>query len=463
MKRIGDILTRHKTPVTVQDDIAYKQVTIRTNYKGVVLRGAKMGSEIGTKNQWRVSAGQFILSRIDARNGAFGIIPKELEGAIVTNDFLAFDVNEDEVEREFFNVFLQSPVFLDACIKASRGNTNRKRIEEGFFLAFELNLSPLPQQRHLITKINKARSSLAIANREITHQETLLTKLKQAILQEAIQGKLTADWRTANPDVEPASQLLRRIQAEKAHLITEKKFRKEKPLPEITLEEVPFEIPKGWVWCRVSDVGLVIGGLTKNAAKRGGHKLIMPYLRVANVYANRLDLTDLQEIGVTDAEVEKLLLRENDLLIVEGNGSRDQVGRIALWDGSVDPCLHQNHVIKVRLGEPRIALWILYWFLSPTGRRLIEEQARTSTGLYNLSTGKVSNLPIPLPPLAEKAAIVERVEALMTTCQALETEIERTRAHTAHLLQAVLKEAFNPEGPDRNHPSRIRQTSPEKP
>lgn len=146
MKRIGDILTRHKTPVAVEDDVTYKQVTIRTNYKGVVLRGTQSGATIGTKNQWRVSAGQFILSRIDARNGAFGIIPEELEGAIVTNDFLAFDINEDEVERDFFNVFLQSPVFLEACIKASRGNTNRKRVDEGFFLNYAVNLPPLAEQ-----------------------------------------------------------------------------------------------------------------------------------------------------------------------------------------------------------------------------------------------------------------------------------------------------------------------------
>jgi type I restriction enzyme S subunit len=200
----------------------------------------------------------------------------------------------------------------------------------------------------------------------------------------------------------------------------------------------------GWEWCRASNIGFVIGGLTKNAAKRGGHTRMLPYLRVANVYANRLDLSDLQEIGVADSEVEKLLLETDDLLVVEGNGSRDQVGRIARWDGSVDPCVHQNHVIKVRLGEPNVAPWALYWFLSPSGRTLIEEQARTSTGLYNLSTGKVGNLPIPLPPLAEQAAIVERVEALMTTCRALEAEIEHARTHAAHLLQAVLKEAFAP-------------------
>ncbi len=254
MKRIGDILTRNKTAVVVKDSTRYKQVTIRTNYKGVVLRGTQDGAAILTKNQFAVSAGQFILSRIDARNGAFGIIPEELEGAIVTNDFLAFDINEDEVEREFFNVFLQSPQFLEACIKASRGNTNRKRIDEDFFLNYQVNLPPIADQRKLIKQINKARVQLALAQDEITHQQSLLAKLKQAILQEAIQGKLTADWRAAYPDVEPASQLLQRLQAEKARLIAAKKLRKEKPLPRITPAEIPFEIPKGWEWCRYGNL-----------------------------------------------------------------------------------------------------------------------------------------------------------------------------------------------------------------
>jgi type I restriction enzyme, S subunit len=252
MKRIGDLLTRNKTPVEVKDGTSYKQVTIRTNYKGVVLRGSQNGSAILTKNQFAISAGQFILSRIYARNGAFGIVPGELEGAIVTNDFLAFDINEDEVEREFFNVFLQSPIFLEACIKASRGNTNRKRVEENFFLNYEVNLPLLPEQHSLIKQINQDRANIATAQSEITYQETLLAKLQQAILQEAIQGKLTAGWRAAHPQTEPASQLLHRIQAEKARLIAAKQLRPEKPLPKITPAEIPFAIPKTWEWCRLN-------------------------------------------------------------------------------------------------------------------------------------------------------------------------------------------------------------------
>jgi len=128
VKRIGDILTRNKTPVDIEDGNTYVQVTIRTNYMGVVPRGVRSGASIGTKRQYVVSAGQFILSRIDARNGAFGIVPDELEGAIVTNDFLAFDIDQEEVDIEFFNIFLQSPSFLEACVKASRGNTESPRV-----------------------------------------------------------------------------------------------------------------------------------------------------------------------------------------------------------------------------------------------------------------------------------------------------------------------------------------------
>ena len=438
MKRIGDILTRNKTPVVVEDGTCYKQVTIRTNYKGVVLRGTQDGSTILTKNQFAVSAGQFILSRIDARNGAFGIIPEELEGAIVTNDFLAFDINEDEVEREFFNVFLQSPVFLEACIKASRGNTNRKRVDEDFFLNYDVNLPPLPDQHDLIKQINKGRTKLALAQGEITHQQSLLAKLKQAILQEAIQGKLTADWRAAHPDVEPASQLLHRIQAEKARLIAAKKLRPEKPLPKITPAEIPFEIPKGWEWCRLGSIAQHSLGKMLDKGKNQGEP--KPYLRNLNVRWYDFELADLKTMPFEDRESEKYSVRRGDVLICEGGHG---IGRAAVWN-SDDTVMFQKALHRVRF---------IGGFYEPTQfvhfLRLSEMTGHitnyfTGAGIPHFTGDKIHEMTIPLPPLAEQAAIVERVEALMTTCRALEAEIEHARTHAAHLLQAVLKSAFTP-------------------
>ena len=328
-RRIGDFIHRVKDPVTLEDGIEYKQVTIRMNYKGVVLRGFKKGSDIKTKNQWRVRAGLFILSRIDARNGAFGIIPEELEGAIVSNDFLAYEIDQAEVDIEFFNSFLQSPIFLEACIKASRGNTNRKRVNENFFLDYQVELPTLSEQQRLITRINKAKDCIGFVNKEIAHQETLLTKLKQAILQEAIQGKLTADWRKENSDVEPASQLLERIQKEKQRLIAEKKIRKEKPLPPITPEEIPFEIPDSWAWCRMGDLCEKTGsGSTPRGGKTAYVSSGIPFLRSQNIYNDGVVLDGLVYIPEsTHTRMSGTVVYPRDVLLNITGGS---IGRSAI-------------------------------------------------------------------------------------------------------------------------------------
>lgn len=444
MKQIRSILTRSKTPVSVQDDVTYKQVTIRTNYKGVVLRGTKLGADIGTKNQWRVAADQFILSRIDARNGAFGIIPAELEGAIVTNDFLAFDINESEVEREFFNVFLQSPVFLDACIKASKGNTNRKRVDESFFLDFEVNLPPFEEQHQLIQKINKARAAIETATHEIAHQQTLLGKLKQAILQEAIQGKLTAEWRADNPITEPASELLQRIQAEKARLIAEKKIRKEKPLPEITPEEIPFEIPDGWEWCRFGEVVRLMNGASFASGdfqKGDGVKCI----KITNAGVDQFVETDDTLPSNFVESYSNYQVFTGDMILALTRPYIADGLKISRCPESYNGALLNQRVAAIRPLDGTIDPDFAYLFL---GSAFVLQGYQTefeSKGQQpNLKSSHVTHLRFPLPPLAEQAAIVERVEALMATCRELEAEIERSRTHAADLLQAVLKEAFAP-------------------
>jgi type I restriction enzyme S subunit len=437
MKRIRDILARNKTPVIVQDDITYKQVTIRTNYKGVVLRGTQSGSTIGTKNQFAVSADQFILSRIDARNGAFGIIPEELEGAIVTNDFLAFDINEDEVEREFFNVFLQSPVFLEASIKASRGNTNRKRVDEDFFLNYQVNLPPLPEQRDLIEQINKGRTQIAIAQGEITHQQSLLAKLKQAILQEAIQGKLTADWRAAHPDVEPASQLRQRIQVEKARLIAAKRLRPEKPLPGITSAEIPFEIPDYWEWCRLGQLVILKSGNAYSFRETDDTDAV-PYIKVGdmNIDGNREDATQSSTYFKYDEAMDSQFIPRNSIIFPKRGGAIATNKRCKVLSKSI---LVDSNTMAMCPSELLSFDFVFTWF-----SQIDLAKFGNNSVLPQVNNKDILPLTIPLPPLAEQVEIVKRVEALMETCRALETEIEQSRTHAAHLLQAVLKEAFAP-------------------
>jgi type I restriction enzyme S subunit len=365
------------------------------------------------------------------------------EGKFALGSILVALTSKDDnrLDIQFLHLYLsqlKDQVLVPLMSGAANVALSVKKIQD-----IEIPLPSIKRQREIVERFKSIVVEEDELNSELTHQQTLLKKLRQQILQEAIEGKLTADWRAQNPDVEPASELLKRIAAEKAQLIKDKKIKSQKTLPSITDEEKPFELPQGWEWCRLANVGFVLGGLTKNAAKRSEHKTLLPYLRVANVYANRLDLTEIKEIGVAESEIGNLLLEKNDLLVVEGNGSRNQVGRIARWDGSIDPCIHQNHVIKVRLVDIENVPWVLYWYLSPAGRTLVEDQARTSTGLYNLSTGKVANLPLATPPLAEQQAIVTKVENLLALCDQLETQITQNQSHAEQLMQAVLKEAFS--------------------
>jgi type I restriction enzyme S subunit len=162
----------------------------------------------------------------------------------------------------------------------------------------------------------------------------------------------------------------------------------------------------------LSEVSSVTGGLTKNS-KREQFSLRLPYLRVANVFFNRLDLSEILDIGLEESEVEKVLLKAGDLLFVEGNGSTDQIGRVAIWNGEITPCVHQNHLIKARFDDGCIMpTFALFYFMSREGREQILERAVSTSGLYTLSVSKISSLQIPLPPIVLQEQFTTFVEQI---------------------------------------------------
>ncbi len=155
MMRIGDFLKRNKTAVAIQDGVKYKRVTIKVRNGGVVLRDEVMGENIGTKKQFLVSEGQFILSKIDARNGAMGIIPTELDGAVVTQDFLPYDIDTTKVNPQYFVLVCTTKQFIAFCQSCSSGTTNRQRVDEAQFLNIKVPVPSLDEQNKLVKEYNK--------------------------------------------------------------------------------------------------------------------------------------------------------------------------------------------------------------------------------------------------------------------------------------------------------------------
>jgi len=152
---IGKFLTRNKTPVNIEDGIEYKRVTIRGNNLGVYLRDKEKGENIGTKKQFIVKKDQFLVSKIDARNGAFGVIPDEVDSAIITGNFWTFDVDESVINPHFLSLIVTTPEFIRFCENASNGTTNRHYLQEDLFLAQPIPLPSLPEQNRIVAEYDQ--------------------------------------------------------------------------------------------------------------------------------------------------------------------------------------------------------------------------------------------------------------------------------------------------------------------
>ena len=272
-----------------------------------------------------------------------------------------------------------------------------------------------------------------------------LKRYRASVLKAAVEGRLVPTEaelaRAEGRDYEPASVLLERILAERRRRWQQVggggKY--EEPVVPDT-SELP-ELPEGWCWAAIDQVGLVSGGLTMNAM-RDQLPMRLPYLRVANVYADELRLDDVKEIGVNDGELQRALLELGDLLVVEGNGSVEQIGRVALWNGVIKQCVHQNHLIKVRFDPISLARWGLIWLLSPFGRRMIQQVASSTSGLHTLSLTKVARLPLPLCPLGEQARIASEVDRLLSVSQTTVRTAATASRRCSRLHPAILKWAF---------------------
>lgn len=161
---LGELLIKSEEWITLEPDKQYKKVTVRLWGKGVSLRREANGVEIASPRRLVVRENQFILSRIDARNGAFGLIPDSLDGAIVSNDFPVFNLDKAQIDPFFLNWMSKTNNFVDLCIAASEGTTNRVRLQEDRFLAIPIPLPPLPEQKRIVARIEALATKVEEVN-----------------------------------------------------------------------------------------------------------------------------------------------------------------------------------------------------------------------------------------------------------------------------------------------------------
>lgn len=154
MLKIGQLLTEYKEKVIMRDEMLYKRVTIKIHNNGVVLRDVILGKDVKTKSQYCIKEGQFIYSQIDARNGAFGIVPNDLDGAIITNSFCVFDFDSQKIDSKYLNLLLCTEYFLRIWQKLSVGTTNRRSVKVDRFLEVKIPVPPIEEQKEIVSKYN---------------------------------------------------------------------------------------------------------------------------------------------------------------------------------------------------------------------------------------------------------------------------------------------------------------------
>ena len=385
----------------------------------------------------------------------------------VCTNFLRLFRPSAELNPKYLEFFLKYFYNSGEVVKYQAGSNNLRNLKFNDYISIKVPFSPLNEQHRIVAKIEELFSELDKGIESLKTAREQLKVYRQSLLKHAFEGKLTEQWRKDNADkLESADDLLARIQQERETRYQQqlegwktavkqweaegkegKKPSKPKVLDGFSyltsteLDEVN-DLPETWCWQKIGNISNVSGGLTKNS-KRESFELQYPYLRVANVYANRLELDEIKTIGVLPQELDRVLLKDGDLLIVEGNGSIEQIGRVAVWSKEISPCLHQNHLIKARLLPSMQPGFIVLFLLSKVGRDLIVKEVSSTSGLHTLSLSKVSNLKIPLTSNKEQQALLQILDEKLSVVDLIEREINDNIKRSEALRQSILKKAFS--------------------
>ena len=269
---------------------------------------------------------------------------------------------------------------------------------------------PLAEQKRIVAKIEELLPLIDRYEQAWTKLEAFNKRfpsdMQKSLLQLAIQGKLV-DQR---PEEGTGEDLYRQIQAEKQALIRSGKLRKDKPLPEITEGEIPFDIPESWMWVHFSDLYSLSNG-TASRGTDGGMK--HPVLRLADISNNRINTDNIREIALTEKEYRSHTLQTDDLIFIRVNGSKDRVATAYHYKdtSSISYCDHlfcghrtSNHIY---------ANYVMLVFNCPSTRKQLLPEIKTTAGQNTISQTSMAKMILPLPPFAEQKRIVAKLEELL--------------------------------------------------
>lgn len=345
-----------------------------------------------------------------------------------------FNEKKRLISEEYILYYLRSSYGFEQLTKHKK-STAQESISIEAIRDVDIPLPPLYVQDQIVQKLeqlSETKDSL------LSHAESQLNytkKMREALLQEAIRGELVPQ----DENDEPASVLLEKIKTEKERLIKEKVIKKQKELPPITDEENPYELPKGWEWVRLGEISQTLNyGYTASATDIDtGVKM----LRITDVQDNKVNWETVPFCEIDPEKLSSYILHPNDIVIARTGGT---VGKSFIIKDISCTSVFASYLIRVQLLENINATYVKKFIESPLYWDQLVDKT-TGTGQPNVNATSLSQLILPLPPLAEQKRIVAKLDELIAHCEQLEFKAEEMKKYTTKLFEASLKEAFMPE------------------
>ena len=379
------------------------------------------------------------------------------DNPLATNQGFKSLVPSDAVTSDYLYYYMQ---LAKPIAKEMASGTTFLEISGSKAAQIPIPVAPLREQNEIVAEIEKQFTRLDAATAALKRVQANLKRYRASVLKAACEGRLVPTEaelaRKEGRDYEPAGELLQRILRERrarweADTLVKmtaagkrptddrwKQKYKEPSAPDTT--NLP-DLPEGWCWASLGQLSEIQGGIQKQPS-RLPRRNRYPFLRVANVLRGQLDLQDIHEIELFEGELDRLRLKEGDLLIVEGNGSPSEIGRMAAWLGEIQDCVHQNHIIRARPLPGTSSQFLMQFWNSPAGASQVLDVASSTSGLHTLSVGKISKLAVPLPPEAEQKRIAQRADQSLLILARTQEAIRKQNERAASVRQSILRVAF---------------------
>lgn len=342
------------------------------------------------------------------------------------------------VDAHYVYHFVSSARFRAEAAHRMTGAVGQKRVPAAFLEQSEIPLPPIDEQRRLVAEMEKQFSRLDGAVGNLKRVKTNLKRYKAGVLKAAVEGRLVPTEaelaRREGRSYETGAQLLQRVIETRRSQWKGKGKYKEPAAPDTT--GLP-NLPEGWVWATVGQIGDVqLGKMLDRQKHRSGQEL--PYLRNINVRWRSINTDDVLTMFFERDELDRFGVYKGDVLVCEGG----EPGRAAVWDGRVTGMKYQKAIHRVRLLQgflPSLLVCILE-HLAATGRL---EKYFTGSTIKHFTRESLLLLPVPVPPDSEQHRIVAEVDRSLSIGAEVEAQVDSNRERAARFRQTTLQQAFS--------------------